>query len=296
MQLNRIKENVFYIDAPANMGVVTNGRGEALLVDTGLDESVARKVRRLLQENGFALRAIIITHGHADHCGGTPHLVRTTGARVYASPFEKTVLEFPIWEPLYLFGGAYPAPALRSKFFLAPGVQVDEVLGPGRQTVAGCEVEIVALPGHTLGQVGVAVQGVLFSADAVIAPEFIAKHGVPLNADLEQTLATFDLLERRPEGYFVPAHGEPVGDIGLLVAANRRRVQEALGRIIALLERPRTAEEILALVCEAFGVQIAGTGQYYLMHLTVMAYLGYLLGKREIAAFYNGNRQYFRRS
>jgi len=293
VHLNKIKDDVYYIDAAVNMGLIVNDRREALLVDTGIDESVARKVRRLLEENGLHLKGIIITHAHADHCGGAPHLVKATGARVYATAFEKTVLEFPVWEPLYLFAGAYPPAPLRHKFFLAPGVRVDEVIGPGVQTVEGCEVEVVDLAGHTLGQVGVAARGVFFCADAVIAPEVIAKHGVPLNASLEKALQTFDLLENRPDSYFVPAHGKPVDDIRPVVGANRDRINATLECILALSDRPRTVEEVLAAVCDACGVNISNMGQYYLMHLTVMAYLGYLLDREKISVFYEGNRQSF---
>jgi hypothetical protein len=94
---------------------------------------------------------------------------------------------------------------------------------------------------------------------------------------------------------FVPAHGRPVADIRPVVAANRRRVTATIDLILNLLERPRTAEEVLAAVGQATGVTITNLGQYYLTHLTVMAYLGYLLDGGRIAAGYEGNRQLFRR-
>lgn len=296
MQLQQIADNVYYIDAPVNMGVIVNDNGGALLVDTGLDDSAGRKVHRLLEANGLRLEGIIITHAHADHCGGAPRLVKATGARVYATAMEKTVLEFPIWEPVYLFAGACPPAPLQNKFFLAPGIKVDRVIEPGQQVVAGCEVEIVDLAGHTLAQAGVAAQGVLFCADAVIGPEVIDKHGVPLNADLAGALKTFDLLEGRRERYFLPAHGGLVGDIAPVVAANRSRVTETLECVGRLLGMPRSAEEILAGVCNNFNINITSMGQYYLMHLTVMAYLGYLYDRHEIVTEYGGNRQLFARA
>ena len=217
MKLHRITDNTCYIDAAVNLGLITKPGGQALLIDTGIDASTARKIRRLLEENDLELEGIVITHAHADHSGGADYLVKTTGAPVYASPAEKTVLEFPLWEPVYLFGGAYPPLPLRSKFFLAPRVEVDRVITPGTAGFPGfedLEIEVVDLAGHTLGQVGVAVDGVLFCADAVIAPEFIAKHGVPLNAHLGKTLETYDCLEGRKERRFLPSHGQLVHNLG----------------------------------------------------------------------------------
>ncbi|MBE3588643.1 MAG: MBL fold metallo-hydrolase [Thermoanaerobacteraceae bacterium] len=296
MQLNRINDRVYYIEAPVNMGLIVNDRREALLVDTGIDDSVARKVKRLVTENGYSLKGIIITHAHADHSGGAAHLVKTTGAKVYATAPEKAVLEFPLWEPLYLFGGAYPPASMHHKFLLAPAVRVDEVMEPGRHNLDGFEVDVVALPGHTPGQVGVSAHGVLFCADAVIAPGVLDKHGIPLNVHLKQALATYDLLEERPENYFLPAHGSLVADIAPVVAANRTRVHDVLAFILSLLKDQRSLEEILAPTCTRFGVDIGNTGQYYLMHLTIMAYMGYLLDRGEIEVSYHGNRQEFVRS
>lgn len=296
MKLNKITGGVYYIDAAVNMGLIVNEGGEALLVDTGIDDSVARKVNRLIEAEGYRLKGIIITHAHADHCGGAPHLVKVTGARVYAPAVEKSVFEFPLWEPAYLFSGAYPPPPMLNKFLLAPGVRVDQAIAPGVLTAGGCTVEIADLAGHSLGQVGVSSGGVLFCADAVIAPEVIEKHGIPLNTYLSGAMRSFDALEKRTEHCFVPAHGAPVSDIRPVAAANRARVDEALSLIRDLLEKPATAEEILAGACERFGITIAGMGQYYLMNHTIMAYLSYLLEKNEIAASYSDNRQVFART
>lgn len=316
MQLNQVGAGVYYIDAGVNLGLVAAQEGggegsaatpgeprEALLIDAGIDETVAKRVLRLLGEQGFALRAVAITHAHADHSGGAAYLVRATGAKVLASPFERTGLEFPVWEPVYLFGGAFPPAALRTKFTLAPAVGVDGVLEPGPTAAPGCpfEVEVVPLPGHSLGQVGVAARGVLFCADAVVGPEVVAKHGVPLNADLGWTLETFNLLERRAaagsDRFFVPAHGQPGSEIAPLVAANRTRVTEVLEFLTrAVSDGPRSVEDLVAATSGRFGPAITGLGQYYLVHLTVMAYAGYLLDRGEIAARYEGGRQFLARA
>lgn len=296
MKLNSIAGSVFYIDSAVNLGLVANESGEALLVDTGLDESSARKVGKLIDGAGFTLKGIIITHAHADHCGGAPYLVKSTGARVYATAAEKPVLEFPMLEPLYLFSGASPPSQLRNKFFLAPGVKVDEVVRPGICYAGGCQVEVVDLAGHSPGQAGVAAGGVLFCADAVIGPEVIEKHGIPLNADIARALDSFDSLESRQENFFVPAHGSPAADISPVVSANRSRVTATLELILSLLDNPLSAEEILAGACDRFGININSLGRHYLMNLTIMAYLGYLLDKSQITAVYENNRQFFVRA
>ncbi|HBV98950.1 MAG: hypothetical protein JL50_19110 [Peptococcaceae bacterium BICA1-7] len=293
MNLNKISDRVYYIDSAVNMGLVVNDRGEALLIDTGIDESTGKKVLKLILGAGFALKGIILTHSHADHCGGAPHLVKATGARVYATGLEKGVIESPLWEPLYLFSGAYPPSPLLNKFFMAPGVAVNHTVVPGVINAGDISVEIVDLAGHSPGQIGVAAGGVLFCADSVIAPEVVEKHGIPLNSHLARALDTFDLLEARKDSLFIPAHGSPVSDLGPVIKANRSRVLETLSTILQLLDKPLTAEEILAEACSQRGISITNIGQQCLMNLTVMAYLGYLLEEGRIAVSYESNRQYF---
>lgn len=295
MNLNKINDNVYYIDSAVNMGLVISPKGEALLIDTGIDGSAAKKALKLIKDAGFSLSGIILTHSHADHCGGAPHLAKATGVPVYATALEKAVIESPLWEPLYLFSGAYPPSPLLNKFFMAPGVAVSRTVSPGMISAGDIDVEIVDLAGHSPGQIGVAAAGVLFCADSVIAPEVVEKHGIPLNSHLARAIEAFDLLEAREDSLFIPAHGSPVSDIRPVVAANRSRVEETIAALLALLEKPRTAEELLAESCARVGISINNIGQHCLMNLTVMAYLGYLLEKGLIVVSYHSNRQVFSR-
>jgi len=298
VKLNRLAEGVFYLDGAVSLGLVTLDGGGALLVDSGLDESVGRRVLNILRSERLRLEAVLLTHSHADHCGGAPYLAGATGARVLAPPLEAAIVANPLLEPLYLFGGAAPPAPLRTKFFLAPGVRVDEVVTPGPLTSLGTAaagaLEVIPLPGHSLGQVGLRAGEVLFCADAVLAPEVASKHGVPLNADLSATLATYDLLLARPERWFVLAHGGPVRDMRPVVEANRRIVLETLDLILAFLHQPRSVEEVLAEVAHRMGVSPTDLGRYYLLHLTVLAYLGHLVDEGRASVTYHKGRQLFR--
>ncbi len=67
MELKKITEQVYYISNSLNFGVVKDGEGSAILIDTGFDDDAGGKILKVLEEAGLSVKAIINTHSHADH-------------------------------------------------------------------------------------------------------------------------------------------------------------------------------------------------------------------------------------
>ena len=68
-ELVQISENCFYIQSPAKIGVVKLSEGEVCLIDSGNDKEAGKKALRILEQNGWTLKAIYNTHSNADHIG-----------------------------------------------------------------------------------------------------------------------------------------------------------------------------------------------------------------------------------
>jgi len=167
------------------------GAPEAAVVDPGGD---AAELRLQLARSGAACAAILITHGHFDHVGGVADLAEGTGAPVYMPEGERDRLEqYAQFAPAGVPGRSY----------------VPDHLLEGGETisVAGLELECVAIPGHSPAHVAFYTDGCLFSGDLLFAGS-VGRVDLP-GADWDTLLDSVrTLLDRYPpETVVYPGHG-----------------------------------------------------------------------------------------
>ena len=292
MEYVQVTENVGYIPGAVNIGVIRHGK-DALLIDSGLDKDSGRKIIRLLEEHGLTLKAIINTHSHADHFGGNAYLTRNTEAEVYAPKIESGIIQNPLLEPIYLFHGAYPIRNLHNKFVLAKPSPVDHIIEPGKLSIIGLELEIIPLPGHSFNQMGVKMDDVLFCADTVFSERVIDKYRIPVVQDVGNHLKTLEALREMECSLFVPAHTKPTEDIKQLVEKNLDTTMSIVSDIKELLKEPKTTEQVQSELGKQYGLNLGVVQQYYLIHMTVMAYLGYLYDSKEVEIKMEDNLLYW---
>ncbi|HJK96856.1 MAG TPA: hydroxyacylglutathione hydrolase [Polyangiaceae bacterium LLY-WYZ-14_1] len=111
-----------------------------------VDPSEAAPVERALDEAGATLTAIWLTHHHWDHVGGVEDLVAARADR------------------------AAPLPVLGSRHDLDEGriPKQSQGLAEGDRFPFGeAEVQVLEIPGHTLGAIAYLVDGHLFSGDTL---------------------------------------------------------------------------------------------------------------------------------
>lgn len=290
--MNQLAEGIFHLRGGSNMGLVARG-DKGLLVDAGLDKDAARQALRAIESLGVVLEAVLLTHAHADHFGGVHFLQQRLDVPAYAPALEGAMMAHPIMEPLFLFAGAAPIGELRAKFTLAQPCRIDGALKAGPLQIGPFQVEIVSLPGHAPEQVGVAVDDVLFCADAVFPAETLEKHKVTFCADLDKTIATLERLPALPYRCFAPGHGPAYTageEIAAACAVNRARLQEVRAGVLAALERPQETSELVARVCQQVGLTLGNAVAYFLTRTTVLAALSSLEQARQVRAVVEGNR------
>jgi len=272
-----LTERVGVVRGGTNVGIVRIDTGHVLLIDTGLNDTTARKVLRAVRDElGSKVAGIVTTHAHADHFGAHAFVVKRTGALVLAPDLEDAVIRHPIVQPILLYGGADPLDALRSRFLLAESCTVDEVIHEGMVELLGVSIEVVPLPGHSPNQMGFLVDGVFFSADVVFPTIAIEKYRLPYLFGLTAHLESLDRAREVDCTVIVPGHGAVIESIEPLVAQNVAVIERALGVIDNIMRQPRSSDDVSAELCRTMEVPVSDAQGYYLLRPTVLAYLSHL--------------------
>ncbi len=278
MAYRKLTDNVGYITGAVNIGVINTGDGGVVLIDSGLETRVAKRILKTLEgENLFPL-AVINTHGHADHCGGNAYLREETGLDIYASSQETPIIENPWLEPQYLFSGAEPISALENKFLQAEPSRVDQQieLAKTRVQIQGSELEIVPLPGHSPGQIGVGYEGVLFTADSYFSLQVLNRHPLPFLMNAEKFLETLNFLENSDYDIYLSSHGNPQENITEIIVNNRERVKNIIDFISRNLQREQETRELVEQVLNHWEIETEDVQGYCLNRTIILACLSYL--------------------
>ena len=290
-ELIQVTERTYYIQSPAKIGLVKLEGDQVCLIDSGNDKDAGRKVRQVLDANGWKLAAIYNTHANADHIGGNQYLQRQTGCKIYAPGIDCGITRHPILEPAFLYGG-YPVKELRHKFLLAQESDALE-LTPG---VLPEGFGMIPLPGHFFDMVGFRTpDDVLFLADCLSSRETLDKYQIGFIYDVAAYLSTLEAVKTMEAKVFVPAHAAATEEIAGLAQYNIDKVLEIAERIVALCAEPLNFETVLQRLFAAYGLRMSFE-QYVLVGSTVRSYLAWLKDTGRLTCLFEDNMLLWQRA
>lgn len=278
-ELIQVGPQSWYIDCPAKIGVYQRNETEVYLIDSGNDKDAGRKVRQVLEKQGWTLRGILNTHSNADHIGGNRYLQNQTGCKVFSAGIEAAFTRYPILEPSFLYGG-YPCKDLRHKFLLAQDSDVTDFSDESFPK----EVEVLPLPGHFFDMVGFRTpDGTVFLADCLASRETLEKYAVPFIYDVRAYLDTLENVAAMEAPMFVPAHAPASENVAELCAFNREKALDVAETILDICQTPTNFERILQSVFQRYDLTMTFE-QYALVGSTVRSFLSWLKdgGKMEV--------------
>jgi glyoxylase-like metal-dependent hydrolase (beta-lactamase superfamily II) len=210
------------LDGTNTWVIAEPGSPSVVVVDPGpQDEGHLRRVLAEAVAGDRRVGRILLTHGHSDHAAGAARFAELSGAPVQA---------------------ADPAGRLG-----AEGLADGDVI-----TAAGCELRVVATPGHSADSVSLLLpaDGALFTGDTVLGrgTTVIARDG-----NLGDYLRSLDQLRALAEAaelrLLLPGHGptltDPIGILDSYLAHRAERLDQVRS---ALAAGATTPAEIVAMI------------------------------------------------
>lgn len=151
-----------------------------------------------LNQNGFQVAGILLTHGHFDHIWGCNELRELSGASVYAYEAERVLCEDADTNVSAQVSRPYT-------------VTVDKYIKDGEKiTIAGMTCKLIATPGHTIGSCCYYFEedGILISGDTLFQ-ESVGRTDLPTGSMGSISRSVNERLMVLPEEVQVyPGHGD----------------------------------------------------------------------------------------
>lgn len=276
MELVKVKGNTYYIPSQTNIGVYVFKNKFCLLIDSGINNTIARKIDELLKENNLHPKYIINTHSHLDHCGGNHYFKENYfGTIVYTSEKEKIYMENPNLHAV-ISTSAVPAKKL---FKTKKAFQVDFTLEYGTNKINDEKFEILSLRGHSEGDVGIITpEKICFLGDSIFSSETLDKYPFPYLFDVEERLGTLDKLKQIEAEYFVISHGKDIlskDELNILIDTNIENIEKTTQTMLELLDQPCTREDILENIIILNDISV-DVKEYLLDLCSISAFISYL--------------------
>lgn len=317
--LRQVGERTWYVFCHDIFGFYQLNETDVCMIDAGWSDEAGHFAQKVLEEKGWNLKFILNTHTHIDHLGGNRVLMEKWGCPAYATRIDRVFAEYEVLEPSYMFGGR-PSKEVQEAF-MHPGKlgwrdledfsdlqtggnggAYSEHKGADERAVAGYScgfnawlqeqygpevgLEIVELPGHTFGMVGVKTSDdVWFVSDALLNRRALEKYPFGYLIDVQAYLSTLEFLKTLSGSYYILAHGRDAGpDISELIDANIANIQRHISFIKESCRDGKNFDLVVRDVFMEYGIK-CNEIQYTLIGSAVRCFLTYLQDRSELECY-----------
>lgn len=185
-----------------NTGFIVTSEG-VVVIDSGPSRLYGEQTRKAIRAvTPQRINRVLITHHHPDHYFGNQAFTDTPIYALSATIAGMKEEGGPFADNLYRMSGDWMKDT--------ESLPAKEVANPGVLKIGGHELELIALQGHTQGDLAILdrTTGVLFAGDLV----FHQRAATTPHADIPEWLRSLAALRKIQFKIMVPGHGDPVTD------------------------------------------------------------------------------------
>ena len=223
-----VAKGVYHFDCGPFNWYLVEERGSFTLVDAGFPghHRVYKEGLASLGKTEKDLKAIVLTHAHADHIGLAEKVRRETGVPVYIhkldAPMSKKPLQLPwfgllsnAWRP---YTATMLGVAMLNGVFTLPHLTTVQPIEDGQILDIPGHPRVLHTPGHTDGEICLLLEdrNVLIAGDTIVTRNLLTgEAGSPqvtnpvLTKDYKQAIRSLDLLKELGTVTLLPGHGKP---------------------------------------------------------------------------------------
>ncbi|MDD5658614.1 MAG: MBL fold metallo-hydrolase [Actinomycetota bacterium] len=171
---------------------LVNYKNNNFLIDPG---SNYKLIDKYISDNKISLNFIINTHGHFDHIGAVPDLIKKLNIPFYVHEKEEDIIKDPEKN--------------LSSIFISNGLSLKSyslIKGESKKDFLISGMDIMNFPGHTPGSIIIKIDDCMFTGD-VLFKGSIGRTDLPCgsNQDMNGSLKKIKLFERNLKIF--PGHG-----------------------------------------------------------------------------------------
>ncbi len=287
LTLQHIKGNSYFLSGVLSIGVYIHEK-TATIIDSGGDESCAKDIHKAIEDAGYTLGAIINTHCHPDHCGGNAYLQKKIpGLKTYATHDEQLFIENIDLAPRCFCSLACPFEGLQNKYIAPQRTStITNTISPYEDqviTINGASFNIVTLPGHTPGMIGIITpDNILYCGDALFGENTITKHPVLFYTDIKKTFDSFEKIKSLSVDGYVLVHGGLIRDGTAIVNRHIDQIKEIKDTIFGFIQqKPVSIDELTQKVMQKYTIMNSMIA-FMLTQTTIKAYVSYLESEKMV--------------